>query len=206
MSRSTKILLRKFKTFLNVHIQQPRELTATFSFSFFLSFFSEKVPGICFAHPMITTSSRSARSHSVVRALMSLSGTVGSGMAQIFSGSATNKCETILLSAGSDQSTTRSLQHHPSFTNLQACCVLKNHPNRLQQTQRILLVGQYGHIKQCSGKWIARRMLRQSQQNSFLSSSSVLYLPLWGMKHLFQNENFLQQTDKRSQMLSGFAL
>lgn len=39
------------------------------------------LPGMCLAQPMLTTSSRSARSHSVVRALMSLSGTVGSGMA-----------------------------------------------------------------------------------------------------------------------------
>lgn len=39
------------------------------------------VPGMCLAQPMMTTSSRSARSHSVVRALMSLSGMVGSGMA-----------------------------------------------------------------------------------------------------------------------------
>lgn len=39
------------------------------------------IPGMCLAQPMMTTSSRSARSHSVVRALMSLSGMVGSGMA-----------------------------------------------------------------------------------------------------------------------------
>lgn len=39
------------------------------------------LPGMCFAQPMITTNSLSARSQRVVRALMSLSGMVGSGMA-----------------------------------------------------------------------------------------------------------------------------
>lgn len=39
------------------------------------------IPGMCLAQPMMTTSSRSAKSHSVVKALMSLSGMVGSGMA-----------------------------------------------------------------------------------------------------------------------------
>lgn len=56
------------------------------------------LPGICLAQPMLTTSSLSARSHSVVRALMSLSGTVGSGMAKMPSGSATSSKDTTLFS------------------------------------------------------------------------------------------------------------
>lgn len=54
---------------------------------------------MCLAQPMLTTSSLSARSHSVVRALISLSGTVGSGMAKMPSGSATNSKDTTLFSA-----------------------------------------------------------------------------------------------------------
>lgn len=59
---------------------------------------SRSVPGMCLAQPMLTTSSLSARSHSVVRALMSLSGTVGSGMAKMPSGSATSSRDTTLFS------------------------------------------------------------------------------------------------------------
>lgn len=146
-------------------------------FNFFF-FVNEDVPGICLAHPMITTSSRSAKSHSVVRALMSLSGTVGSGMAQIFSGSATNKWETILLSAGSDQSTARSLVASSFFDRPQSTLGFEQNSNRLQETQCIPPRLPYTHINQ---PWEHTQRDREAAvlTGAFPSSSSPrLYLPL----------------------------
>lgn len=56
------------------------------------------VPGMCLAQLMFNTSSLSARSHRVVRALMSLSGSAGSGMAHTRSGSACNRSVTTWFS------------------------------------------------------------------------------------------------------------
>lgn len=72
---------------------------------------------MCLAQPMLTTSSLSARSHSVVRALMSLSGTVGSGMAKMPSGSATSSTDTTLFSAALPTVTERHKRSQIRGTN-----------------------------------------------------------------------------------------
>lgn len=55
------------------------------------------LPGMCLAQPMITTSSRSARSQRVVSVRWAVSGCIGSGMANNFSGSATRRWDTMML-------------------------------------------------------------------------------------------------------------
>lgn len=52
---------------------------------------------MCLAQPMMTTSSRSARSQRVVSVRWAVSGCSGSGMANNFSGSATRRWDTMML-------------------------------------------------------------------------------------------------------------
>lgn len=79
-------------------------------------FRTERLPGMCLAQPMLTTSSLSARSHRVVRALMSLSGTVGSGMAKMPSGSATSSTDTTLFSTALPTVTERTHKKRSEIT------------------------------------------------------------------------------------------
>lgn len=66
------------------------------------------LPGMCLAQPMITTSSRSARSQRVVSVRWAVSGCRGSGMANNFSGSATRRWDTMMLEESMSQKQTKN--------------------------------------------------------------------------------------------------
>lgn len=74
---------------------------------------------MCLAQPMMTTSSLSARSHSVVRVRWAVSACRGSGMAKSFSGSATSRWDTMMLEEPGETSEKRNLGN-PSWQPAQS--------------------------------------------------------------------------------------